>query len=152
RETPRNAMTQKLRPALPAFILLLNAVMLGVPASYAQSKGTARKKPMASTTKSSSGKAATARSTAAKSPAKAPAKTGLAKGPATQKASGATTASRSAAATSKSGKRSSRSRRQPGQKAPTSDRVIQIQSALAKDGSYTGAPDGKWNDDTTAAM
>ena len=132
-------MMRNFRPALPALILLLSAVGLSVPASSAQSKGTAKNKPAASNAKPASPKAS--------------AKSTPAKGPAT-KASGAApkTSARSGATASKTGKRSSRSRRQPGQKAPTSDRVIEIQSALAKDGSYNGMADGKWNDETTAAM
>jgi peptidoglycan hydrolase-like protein with peptidoglycan-binding domain len=43
-------------------------------------------------------------------------------------------------------------RKQPGQKAPTADRVSEIQAALAKDGSFKGLPNGKWDEDTTAAM
>jgi peptidoglycan hydrolase-like protein with peptidoglycan-binding domain len=30
--------------------------------------------------------------------------------------------------------------------------VIEIQSALAKDGAFQGSPSGKWDDNTTAAM
>jgi len=30
--------------------------------------------------------------------------------------------------------------------------VAEIQTALAKDGSYAGAPSGKWDEGTTAAM
>jgi len=145
-------MTRNSRPALPALILLLSAVGLGVPAGSAQSKGAAKKKPTASTAKSPSAKASTG-----KSPAKPTAKSSPVKGPATKDASGtepkAKASSRSLASSSRTGKRTnSRSRRQPGQKAPTSDRVIEIQSALAKDGSFTGTPGGKWDDDTTAAM
>jgi peptidoglycan hydrolase-like protein with peptidoglycan-binding domain len=57
-------------------------------------------------------------------------------------------------ATSKTGKTKAgkRVRKQPGQKAPSNDRVTEIQSALAKDGSLTGAPSGKWDDDTAEAM
>ena len=43
-------------------------------------------------------------------------------------------------------------RRERGQKAPTEDRVSEIQQALAKDGSYAGTPSGKWDDSTTEAM
>jgi peptidoglycan hydrolase-like protein with peptidoglycan-binding domain len=39
-----------------------------------------------------------------------------------------------------------------GQKAPTADRISEIQTALGKDGSYSGAPNGKWDDSTVAAM
>ena len=51
------------------------------------------------------------------------------------------------------GKRSSKksSRRERGQKAPTPDRISEIQQALAKDGSFTGKPNGKWDDSTTEA-
>jgi peptidoglycan hydrolase-like protein with peptidoglycan-binding domain len=55
-------------------------------------------------------------------------------------------------AASKTGKNGKRVRKQPGQKAPTNDRVSEIQSALAKDGSLTGTPSGKWDDDTADAM
>ena len=52
------------------------------------------------------------------------------------------------------GKKSSRRyrRRERGQKAPAPDRISEIQQALAKDGSYTGAPNGKWDDSTVEAM
>ena len=43
-------------------------------------------------------------------------------------------------------------RRDRGQKAPTEDRISEIQQALAKDGSYAGTPNGKWDDSTTEAM
>lgn len=52
------------------------------------------------------------------------------------------------------GKKSSRRsrRRERGQKAPTPDRISEIQQALAKDGSYTGTPSGKWDDSTQEAL
>jgi peptidoglycan hydrolase-like protein with peptidoglycan-binding domain len=43
-------------------------------------------------------------------------------------------------------------RRERGQKAPTPDRISEIQQALAKDGSYGGKPNGKWDDSTVDAM
>jgi len=49
-------------------------------------------------------------------------------------------------------KMSKKSSKQRGQKAPTADRISEIQSALAKDGSYSGEPNGKWDDSTVAAM
>lgn len=53
-----------------------------------------------------------------------------------------------------SGRRSSSKsrRRERGQQAPTTDRISEIQQALAKDGAYTGAPSGKWDDSTAEAM
>ncbi len=50
---------------------------------------------------------------------------------------------------SKSSKKSNR--RERGQKAPTPDRISEIQQALAKDGSFTGKPNGKWDDSTIEA-
>ena len=143
------------RPALPALILLLSAVGLGVPASSAQSKATttAKKKSSASSTTTASTK-----SSATKSSSKnASSKPVPAKGPSAKKtANGSTTKSsaRSGASTaSRAGKKTTgRSRRQPGQKTPTTDRVSEIQAALAKDGSFQGMPNGKWDNDTAQAM
>src|SRR5260370_8275304 len=42
-------------------------------------------------------------------------------------------------------------RREPGQKAPTADRISEIQQALAKDGSFTGTPNGEWDASTVEA-
>ncbi len=56
--------------------------------------------------------------------------------------------------TSKSAKTSSRrsSRKVKGQAAPTTDRIGEIQQALAKRGAYAGTPTGKWDDDTVDSM
>jgi peptidoglycan hydrolase-like protein with peptidoglycan-binding domain len=43
-------------------------------------------------------------------------------------------------------------RREPKQKAPTPDRISEIQSALARDGYYQGQPNGKWDSNTIGAM
>jgi peptidoglycan hydrolase-like protein with peptidoglycan-binding domain len=51
----------------------------------------------------------------------------------------------------RSSKKSSR-RKERGQMAPTSERITEIQQALAKDGSFTRAPNGKWDDSTVEAM
>ena len=45
-----------------------------------------------------------------------------------------------------------RSRKARGQQAPTADRISEIQTALAKDGSYAGSPSGKWDSATVEAM
>ena len=146
-------MIRNLRPAL--LILLLSAVGLGVPAGFAQSKSAATKKtPTASKAAATPGAAS---KPATKSSAKASSsKTTTAKAsPAGQKTagSGATVKSSVRSGSSRAaGKSSRRSRRQPGQKAPTSDRVSEIQAALAKDGSFSGMPNGKWDDETTQAM
>ena len=39
-----------------------------------------------------------------------------------------------------------------GQAAPTSDRISEIQTALAKSGAYKGDPSGKWDDGSVDAM
>ena len=44
-----------------------------------------------------------------------------------------------------------RGRRERGQKAPTPERISEIQQALAKDGSYAGRPTGKWDGATIEA-
>lgn len=65
----------------------------------------------------------------------------------------ATAAKKSVHRTSRHKKYSRRSHhRERGQKAPTPDRISEIQQALAKDGSYTGTPNGKWDDATTEAL
>jgi peptidoglycan hydrolase-like protein with peptidoglycan-binding domain len=43
-------------------------------------------------------------------------------------------------------------RRERGQKAPTPDRISEIQQALAKNGAFTGNPNGKWDASTVDAM
>jgi peptidoglycan hydrolase-like protein with peptidoglycan-binding domain len=50
----------------------------------------------------------------------------------------------------KTGKHSKR--RERGQTAPAPERISEIQQALAKDGSFTGTPNGKWDDSTAEAM
>jgi peptidoglycan hydrolase-like protein with peptidoglycan-binding domain len=75
-------------------------------------------------------------------------------------ASGTTTASpkssgKSSAASSKkkkSSKKSRHARREPSQKAPTPERISEIQSSLARGGYYQGDPNGKWDANTVAAM
>lgn len=42
--------------------------------------------------------------------------------------------------------------REPAQKAPTADRISEIQSALARNGCYEGDPNGKWDVNTVAAL
>jgi peptidoglycan hydrolase-like protein with peptidoglycan-binding domain len=39
-----------------------------------------------------------------------------------------------------------------GQKAPTPDRIREIQSALIREGAFGGQPTGKWDDATVNAM
>jgi len=45
-----------------------------------------------------------------------------------------------------------KARHEPGQKAPTADRIQEIQGALAREGYYQGEPSGKWDDNTQDAM
>lgn len=43
-------------------------------------------------------------------------------------------------------------RREPFQKAPTADRISEIQTALSRGGYFDGSPNGKWDSNTVAAM
>jgi peptidoglycan hydrolase-like protein with peptidoglycan-binding domain len=53
---------------------------------------------------------------------------------------------------SRKGKSTKSSRRQTGQKAPTAQRISEIQQALAKNAAYAGTPNGKWDASTVEAM
>jgi peptidoglycan hydrolase-like protein with peptidoglycan-binding domain len=44
------------------------------------------------------------------------------------------------------------SRREPFQKAPTPDRISEIQTALSRGGYFEGSPNGKWDANTVGAM
>jgi peptidoglycan hydrolase-like protein with peptidoglycan-binding domain len=147
-------VTRNLRPAL--LILLLSAAGLGVPAGFAQSKGTAKKKTSTASKASSSTPSAASKSATKSSPKASSSKTTTTKAsPAGKKTTGSSATAKSSARGGSSrtaGKSSRGSRRQPGQKAPTSDRVSEIQAALARDGSFSAMPNGKWDDETTQAM
>ncbi|MGB8799466.1 MAG: peptidoglycan-binding domain-containing protein [Candidatus Acidiferrales bacterium] len=52
----------------------------------------------------------------------------------------------------KSSKKHHSSKREPTQKAPTPERISEIQSALAHNGYYQGNPTGKWDSNTISAM
>jgi peptidoglycan hydrolase-like protein with peptidoglycan-binding domain len=62
----------------------------------------------------------------------------------------AQTTKKKKAAPSKSRRR--RVARARGQKAPTADRIKEIQTALQREGSYEGSPNGKWDAATIDAM
>jgi hypothetical protein len=62
----------------------------------------------------------------------------------------ASTSSRSASKKRKTKKKSVS--REPSQKAPTPERITEIQSALARGGYYDGDPNGKWDANTVAAV
>jgi len=128
---------------------------LGVPASFSQTAASARSKT-ASGAKTTSGQSSQARTAAKKESAASSSVKSHATPSATTKKSSAkpsgknsTSAARKAFSKSSSSKRA---RKQPGQKAPTADRVSEIQVALAKDGSFQGSPSGKWDEGTTTAM
>ena len=135
--------------ARAALLVLLTSSLpgLGVPASLAQTAS--KTSPGKKTASKSSSKNKSAASSSLQS----------------HNVSSTTTKKTSSSSSGSSGKNSSvakrgsakaasskRSRKQPGQKAPTPDRVSEIQAALARDGSFAGSPSGKWDDDTAAAM
>jgi peptidoglycan hydrolase-like protein with peptidoglycan-binding domain len=72
--------------------------------------------------------------------------------PAKKKASSTTTSSTHGKTTSSRRGKTTKRASSRGQKAPTPERVSEIQGALAKDGSFSGTPNGKWDDSTVAAM
>src|SRR5271163_175190 len=74
--------------------------------------------------------------------------------PAPQQAgsSSAPASSSTASQKKKSTKKHHASKREPTQKAPTPERISEIQSALARGGYYQGNPNGKWDSNTIAAM
>jgi peptidoglycan hydrolase-like protein with peptidoglycan-binding domain len=59
---------------------------------------------------------------------------------------------KSGSGSSRKGKSTKSSRRQTGQKAPTAQRISEIQQALAKNAAYAGTPNGKWDASTVEAM
>jgi peptidoglycan hydrolase-like protein with peptidoglycan-binding domain len=140
-----------------ALVVLLSSSVagLGVPASFSQA-ATNSKKQTSSNNRTTAGKSS--------QPRKAPKKKSAASSSA--KIHNATSGTNNKNSTKVSGKTSSsttrkssvrpltgkKSRKQPGQKTPTVDRVNQIQAALARDGSFQGLPSGKWDDNTVAAM
>jgi peptidoglycan hydrolase-like protein with peptidoglycan-binding domain len=137
-----------------ALLALLTAALagLGVPSSFAQT-AKAPKGKTASSKRRASGQGSPAKNVPNKRPA-----TGSSASAATKRSAAASTAKNSTASAKRPSGKSSRSsaskkaRKQPGQKAPTADRVSEIQAALTKDGSFQGSPNGKWDDDTSAAV
>lgn len=111
-----------------AKLLLLSLLMagLGLPVSFLQARTTPSQTTKKKTTSKSSARGKTTGSKATSSK---------------------TTTGRRGKTT----KRAS-SRREKGQKAPTAERVSEIQTALAKDGSFSGTPNGKWDDSSVSAM
>jgi len=64
-------------------------------------------------------------------------------------------AAQSSSSTTRKKKAAAKSKKKPkvkGQTAPTPDRIREIQTALQKDGSFEGEPNGKWDDATADAM
>lgn len=60
--------------------------------------------------------------------------------------------SSSSTAASKKKTKKRRTHKEPTQKAPTPDRISEIQSALNRGGFYQGDPNGKWDATTIAAL
>jgi len=81
-------------------------------------------------------------------PALLPQQSSASPAPGTSSAATSTTAAKK----KKSSKKHHASKREPTQKAPTPQRISEIQSALAHGGYYQGAPNGKWDSNTVAAM
>jgi peptidoglycan hydrolase-like protein with peptidoglycan-binding domain len=122
----------------PTRLILLCLVIggLGVSACLSQATTTATKKTTHKMSTTSKSKASTTKGSSAS-------KTQTTQ---TTKGSGSTKNAKG-----KNGKTVT-SRRDHGQKAPTPERVSEIQTALAKNGAYAGTPNGKWDDATVDAM
>jgi peptidoglycan hydrolase-like protein with peptidoglycan-binding domain len=74
---------------------------------------------------------------------------------AAQSSSSSSSVSSGTSNSSTSSKKQSKKRRlhhEPSQKAPTPDRISEIESALHRGGYYQGDPNGKWDANTVAAM
>jgi peptidoglycan hydrolase-like protein with peptidoglycan-binding domain len=73
--------------------------------------------------------------------------------PAAAQKSSASSSSKPASSThrKKLSRKTTSSKRERGQKAPTPERISEIQQALAKDGSFGGKPNGKWDESTIEA-
>ncbi len=69
-----------------------------------------------------------------------------------QQSSSASSAAKPAPAKKKTSAKKRSAKREPTQKAPTPQRISEIQSALARDGFYQGEPNGKWDSNTIGAM
>jgi murein L,D-transpeptidase YcbB/YkuD len=142
-----------------ALLVLLTSSLagLGVPASFAQTAAgsgskTASSKKLTSTQGSQTSNPVPKKKAAAstvKSRSTSSSTTSTKKSFAKPSGKNSTSAAKKASGKSSSSKRA---RKQPGQKAPTADRVIEIQAALAKNGSFQGSPSGKWDDATAVAM
>jgi murein L,D-transpeptidase YcbB/YkuD len=72
--------------------------------------------------------------------------------PAASSAAASASASSAAARHRRRVRRGRHSHFVPLQQAPSSDRITEIQSALARGGYYQGDPTGKWDDSTVSAM
>lgn len=72
--------------------------------------------------------------------------------PGSSSSSSSSAASSTSKSTTKKKSKKRRSKREVTQKAPTPERISEIQSALARDGYYEGEPNGKWDAKTIGAM
>ncbi len=138
------------RLSKPANLVLLSLLVagLGLPVSFLQAATTTTQtKKKTNSTSSSHGKATGRKTTGSRA---TNGKSTNSKATGTTHGKG-TSSKATSSRRNKTGKSSS-SRRGNGQKAPTADRVSEIQTALAKDGSFAGSPNGKWDDSTVAAM
>jgi peptidoglycan hydrolase-like protein with peptidoglycan-binding domain len=140
-----------------ALLVLLTASLagLGVPASFAQAATTSMKRSEANNKTTAAKNSAVWNASKKKSTASSSAKSHNAASNASNRNSTKESGKASSSTTRRSSARSlagKKSRKPPGQKTPTADRVNQIQAALAGDGSFQGLPSGKWDDNTVAAM
>lgn len=130
----------------PANMVRLSLLVagLGLPVSFLQAATTTPHTTKKKTNSTSSTHGKTTNGTHGRTTSNAHKTTNSTHGQATSSTHGKTTSGRHGKTTQRASSR--------GQKAPTAERVSEIQGALAKDGSFSGAPNGKWDDSTVAAM
>lgn len=113
--------------------------------STTKSSGTTKTTSAGKSTNGTSTKSASSQSSAGKS--------GSSKSPSGTKSASAKSSS-GKTTSGKSGKHSNKSSSShaPGQRAPTPERITEIQQALAKNGALSAEPSGKWDDSTVEGM
>ena len=143
-----------MRMVRAALLVLLTPALAGpgVPSSFAQAAKVPKGKT-ASSKRPGSGQGSPGKSAPNKKSATASSASAASKRSAEASAGkNSTTGAKRPFGKSSRSQASKKARKQPGQKAPTADRVSEIQAALTKDGSFHGSPNGKWDDDTSAAV
>lgn len=138
----------------PANLVRLSLLVagLGLPVSFVQAAATTTQTKKKTNSTSSSHRKATGRRSTGSSATSGKSTSSKSTSRKTTSATHGKGSSKATSSRHSKATKGTSSRRGSGQKAPTAERVSEIQGALAKDGSFSGAPNGKWDDSTVAAM